>query len=101
MNDLQSFTKARGYSLRKESTKKHSPPRVGVEVGVMIIGCSKGGKIQAPTSSKRKRPSKMTECHGLRPRGRSALCLYVVYFLSKERINIDNRTDYYTKCPFF
>ena len=61
MNDLQSFAKARGYSLRKKSTKKHSPPRVGVEVGDMIIGCSKGGNIQAPTGSKRKRPSKITE----------------------------------------
>ncbi|KAI0998797.1 hypothetical protein K3495_g9402 [Podosphaera aphanis] len=39
MNDLLSFAKARGYSLRKKSTKKHSPPRIGVEVGVMIIGC--------------------------------------------------------------
>ncbi|KAI0994658.1 hypothetical protein K3495_g13523, partial [Podosphaera aphanis] len=62
MNDSQSFAKAPGYSLRKKSTKKHSPPRIGVEVGVMIIECSKGGKVQAPTGSKRKRPSKMTEC---------------------------------------
>ncbi|KAI1002834.1 hypothetical protein K3495_g5372 [Podosphaera aphanis] len=44
MSDLQSFAKARGYSLRKKSTKKHSPSRIGVEVGVMIIRCSKGGQ---------------------------------------------------------
>ena len=41
------------------------------------------------------------QCHGLRPRGRSTLCLYVVYFLSEERSNIDIRTDYYTSCPCF
>ncbi|KAI0994604.1 hypothetical protein K3495_g13577 [Podosphaera aphanis] len=62
MNYLQSFAKARRYSLRKKSTKQHCPPRIGVEVGVMIIGCSKGGKVQAPTGSKRKRPFKTTEC---------------------------------------
>ncbi|KAI1004461.1 hypothetical protein K3495_g3751 [Podosphaera aphanis] len=62
MNKLQAFAESHGYSLRKMRTKKHNPPRIGVSVGVMVIGCTKGGKIQATTGTKRKRPSKMTEC---------------------------------------
>lgn len=62
MNDLQDFAESQGFSLSKIRTKKHNPPRIGINVGVMVIGCSKGAKIQASLGTKRKRPSKMTEC---------------------------------------
>ncbi|KAF5193693.1 Transposase [Thalictrum thalictroides] len=62
MNDLQDFAESQGFSFSKIRTKKHNPPRVGIKVGVMVIGCSKGAKIQASLGTKRKRPSKMTEC---------------------------------------